>query len=171
MVPCLSLWPLIYFQELNCEGTHMNVTIKTAVLPDLTEVSKLFDAYRVFNKQDSDVKLAKDFLKQRIVNSESVIFYALDESGQYLGFTQLYPLFSSVSVQKTWLLNDLYVDDKARGLGVGTRLLNHAKNYAKNTGAKGLALETEITNVGAQKLYEYLKYKKDDEHYHYFLCV
>jgi len=49
------------------------------------------------------------------------------------------------------------VDDEARGLGVGTRLLNHAKDYAKETGAKGVTLETEITNVGAQKLYEQLK--------------
>ena len=149
----------------------MNVNIKTAKLEDLTEVSKLFDAYRVFYKQDSNVDIASNFLKQRMQNSESVIFYAIDESGQYLGFTQLYPIFSSVSVQKTWLLNDLYVDAKARGLGVGTKLLNQAKDYAKQTGAKGVALETEITNINAQKLYEHLDYEKDDEHYHYFLSV
>ncbi len=149
----------------------MNVTIKTAEAKDLTDISKLFDAYRVFYKQVSDIGLAKDFLKKRIDNSESVIFYAIDESGQYLGFTQLYPIFSSVSAQRTWLLNDLFVDNKARGLGVGTLLLNQAKDYAKETGAKGVALETEITNVGAQKLYEHLNYEKDDEHFHYFLSV
>jgi ribosomal protein S18 acetylase RimI-like enzyme len=149
----------------------MKVKIKTASLNDLTEVSRLFDAYRVFYKQDSNVDLASEFLRQRMDNSESVIFCATDESGQYLGFTQLYPIFSSVSVQKTWLLNDLYVDAKARGLGVGTKLLNQAKDYAKQTGAKGVALETEITNVGAQKLYEHLNYEKDKEHFHYFLSV
>lgn len=149
----------------------MNVTIKTAELSDLTEVSQLFDAYRVFYKQNSDVKLVKCFLKKRIENSESVIFYAIDESGHYLEFTQLYPLFSSVSIQRAWLLNDLYVDNKDRGLGVGTKLLNKARDYAIETGAKGVALETEIINVGAQKLYEHLKYKKDKEHFHYFLSV
>jgi ribosomal protein S18 acetylase RimI-like enzyme len=149
----------------------MNVIIKTAELTDLTEVSKLFDAYRVFYKQQSDIKLAQEFLKQRMENSESVIFYAIDESGKYLGFTQLYPIFSSVSAQRTWLLNDLYVDAKARGLGVGTKLLNRAKDYAKETGAKGVALETEISNTGAQKLYEHLNYEKDVEHFHYFLSV
>jgi ribosomal protein S18 acetylase RimI-like enzyme len=149
----------------------MNVNIKTAKLADLTEVAKLFDAYRVFYKQDSDMGKASDFIKERMENSESVIFCAVDESGQYLGFTQLYPIFSSVSVQRTWLLNDLYVDAKARGLGVGTKLLNQAKDYTKQTGAKGVALETEMTNVNAQKLYEHLDYEKDDEHFHYFLRV
>jgi len=149
----------------------MNVIIKTAKTHDLNDISKLFDAYRVFYKQESDINLAKNFLKKRIENSESVIFFAIDESGQYLGFTQLYPIFSSVSAQRTWLLNDLYVDNKARGLGVGTKLLNQAKEYAKQTGAKGVALETEITNTGAQKLYEQLNYEKDKEHFHYFLSV
>ena len=149
----------------------MHVKIITADITDLSEIALLFDAYRVFYKQDSNVKIAMEFLKQRLENSESVIFCAIDESGQYLGFTQLYPIFSSVSVQRTWLLNDLYVDTKARGLGVGTKLLNQAKDYAKQTGAKGVALETEMTNVNAQKLYEHLNYEKDDKHFHYFLRV
>jgi ribosomal protein S18 acetylase RimI-like enzyme len=149
----------------------MNVNVKQAKLSDLNEIAPLFDAYRVFYRQDSNLAIARDFLQQRLQNSESIIFYAIDEAGNYLGFTQLYPIFSSVSVQRTWLLNDLYVDAKARGLGVGTKLLNQAKDYAKLTGAKGVALETEITNVGAQKLYEHLNYEKDKEHFHYFLSV
>ena len=43
----------------------MNITIHKAQLSNLVEVSKLFDEYRVFYKQKSDLSLALDFLTQR----------------------------------------------------------------------------------------------------------
>jgi ribosomal protein S18 acetylase RimI-like enzyme len=149
----------------------MKVIVKRAELDDLVKISKLFDAYRVFYKQKSNAALALNFLTQRLSRSESVIFYAEDSDNNYLGFTQLYPIFSSVSAQRTWLLNDLYVDQEARGQGIATHLLNQAKVFAKETNAKGIALETEMSNTNAQRLYEYLGYEKDAEHFCYFLTV
>ena len=149
----------------------MKVIVKRAEVNDLTEIAKLFNGYRIFYKQDSDLGLALSFLTQRIVHSESIIFFAKDGDGNYLGFTQLYPIFSSVSAQRTWLLNDLFVDESARGKGIATLLLNQAKAFAKETKSKGIALETEITNKNAQSLYEHLGYEKDVEHFCYFLTL
>jgi len=95
-----------------------------------------------------------------------VIFIALDEEGKGLGFTQLYPSFSSVSMQRVYILNDLFVSQSARGKGIGEALLQRAKEFAIETSSKGLTLETAIDNP-AQHLYERLDWKKDTEVFHY----
>ncbi len=67
-------------------------------------VDELFDKYRVFYGQPSDRGLAKQFLQHRLMNNESVIFVALDNSQDKIipaGFTQLYPMYSSVRAKKT----------------------------------------------------------------------
>jgi hypothetical protein len=44
----------------------------------LEEVSQLFDQYRVFYKQSSDVEAAKVFLRERFQKNDSIIFVAYD---------------------------------------------------------------------------------------------
>lgn len=149
----------------------MKLVIERATIDDVTEIAKLFNAYRVFYKQHDDLALATEFLTERINNSQSVIFYAKDTDGKYIGFTQLYPSFCSVSAQRTWILYDLYVAEDVRGNGIGTNLLNRAREFAEETIAKEILLETARSNVKAQKLYESLGYEKDTEYFSYFLNI
>ncbi len=142
-----------------------------AELSHLDQLAKLFDGYRIFYKQATDVAACRSFLKERLENNESVIFAVEDEAGKLLGFTQLYPLFSSVRVRRVWLLNDLYVAADARRLGVGELLMNAARDFAKETGARGVALETGVNNTNAQALYEKLGYERVEGAYWYFLGV
>ncbi len=142
------------------------VDIIRANLNHLPLILPLFDAYRVFYKQPSNLEEAKEFLSKRLQHNESVIFLAMQGSTA-IGFTQLYPMFSSVSMAPVYLLNDLFVIDSLRGKGVGESLLNHAKDFCKSAGFKGLALETAIDNP-AQKLYEKLGWQKDVHCFHYF---
>lgn len=127
--------------------------VRRAALHDIEQLAILFDAYRQWYQQTSDVKKAKQFLTDRITNNESVIFMAYDE-GKAVGFTQLYPIFTSVGMQRTWLLNDLFVDASARGKGIATQLLNAAKEHGRTTGSKWLMLQTGEDNFDAQALYE-----------------
>jgi len=115
-------------------------------------LADLFDAYRQFYGQAPDLARAHDFLAERMDRGESVMFLALDGQAA-LGFTQLYPVFSSVSTAPMWLLNDLYVTQEARGHGVGAALMNQAQAHAKQTGACQLLLETAADNP-ARSLYE-----------------
>ncbi len=142
------------------------MTIRKATISDLEHIVPLFDAYRMFYEQKSDVESARRFLTERFANDESVIFIAL-ENGEPVGFTQLYKTFSSVSLQPSYILNDLYVAPQYRKNGVGEALLNQAKNHCQEMGYKGLALETAVDNP-AQKLYERLDWKKDTGYIHYF---
>lgn len=142
------------------------ITIVKAELQYLDDLAALFNAYRVFYEQDSDLAAAKQFLSERMAKNESTIFIALSEN-HTCGFTQIYPLFSSVSLKPLHLLNDLYVHEDYRGHGIASMLLNEAKRFALDNGSKGLSLETHNTNP-AQALYERLDWVKDEEYLHYF---
>jgi ribosomal protein S18 acetylase RimI-like enzyme len=140
---------------------------------ELAALVPLFDAYRRFYGQPGDLRAAETFLAARIAGAQSVIFLAVEpaEARSAVGFVQLYPVFSSVALRRSWLLNDLYVDPAARRRGVGRALLMAARERAEDTGADGLGLETGIGNKPAQALYESLGYRRDTAFYRYFLSV
>jgi GNAT superfamily N-acetyltransferase len=143
-----------------------NMKIIKASLANIEQLIPLFDAYRVFYKQPSDPLAARNFLVDRFKQKDSTIFLALDTETNGLGFTQLYPSFSSVRMQRTYILNDLFVTKTARGQGVGEALMLRAKEFAKQEGSRGLTLETDRDNP-AQKLYERLGWVKDTKVFHY----
>lgn len=144
-----------------------NTIIIRANQTHLEELAVLFDGYRVFYEQKSDLEAAKSFLAGRIDKEESVIL-AAQSDGKLVGFTQLYPLFSSVSMQHSWLLNDLFVDKSQRGKGVSKMLMNAAKEHTIQTKAKGLTLETGKGNIVGNKLYPAVGFTLDEEHNYYY---
>jgi ribosomal protein S18 acetylase RimI-like enzyme len=123
-------------------------------------VFDLFDKYRVFYKQQSDIETAKSFIQERLDNNESVIFVAFDTDARPIGFTQLYPKFSSARVEKNWILNDLYVDNGYRKKGVGEALIRTAMTFARQNNARFVELSTAVDNYTAQSLYEQIGFKK-----------
>jgi len=145
-------------------------SVTQASMEDLAELVPLFDQYRMFYGQSSDLAGAERFLWSRFEHLESVIFIARDnETRTAAGFTQLYPSFSSISMQRAWILNDLFVNPAFRGGGAAVQLLEAAKRFGVRTKAKGIELSTAPDNRTAQKLYEAHGYERDDAYYHYFL--
>ena len=144
--------------------------VARARLSDLEGLVELFNSYRMFYHQMSDKLGARQYLEDRLSQDESVIFVAISQ-GEYVGFTQLYPSFSSVYMERIWKLNDLYVSSHARNRGAGQMLLDAAKVHAEQTNAKSLILETDCDNLQAQALYEKNGYKKDESVYHYTLTL
>lgn len=142
--------------------------VRRAGLEDLAALVPLYDGYRQFYQQPADPALAERFLGERLTLGDSVIFLAEDESGA-LGFTQLYPIFSSISAAKAWVLNDLFVSPRARRSGAGRALLERARQHGLETGARWLSLSTGRGNREAQALYEKLGWVRDTEYYHYEL--
>lgn len=130
----------------------MKTSIRRATLDDLDALTPLFDAYRGFYEQRSEPELARDFLQARLQRGESVIFLGHVDSAP-AGFTQLYPMFSSVRATRVWILNDLFVAPEARRHGVAQGLLQAAADFAREGGAARLELETTPDNLTAQALY------------------
>jgi len=131
------------------------MNIRRATIDDVDAIAPLFDLYRRFYEQPSDPALAHRFISERLQQRESVIFLA-EAAGNAVGFTQLFPSFSSVGATRVWVLNDLYVDAAARRQGVAQALLQAASEFARSDGARRLELETDHSNDSAQTLYRRL---------------
>lgn len=133
-------------------------------------VAGLFNQYRIFYNQFSDIGMAKAFLDERLQNNESIIFAAIDRNTQKtVGFTQLYAKYSSVKLSKNWILNDLYVDTAYRKQGICEKLIKKAMDFAKTNGSTFVQLKTAIDNHIAQHLYESIGFVKQGNDEEFFL--
>ncbi len=148
-------------------------TISRAAPSDLDDLLPLFAGYldfygQTFDDDAADPAEARQFLHDRLAREQSVLFLARRD-GTAVGFTQLYPSFSSVSMQRVWILNDLFVATPARKIGVATALLETARQFAVETGALRLELVTGLENHSAQALYEKLGWQLDERYLSYVL--
>lgn len=149
------------------------MVIKRITADEWALVVNLFNEYRVFYKKESDLALAERFIRERLDNNESVIYVAMDVE-KPVGFTQLYPKYSSGRAVKNWILNDLYVDESYRKQGIGGKLINEAAQFAKLNGAEFIQLETGVDNYTAQSLYHdigFIRQPPDEEFYLYKLSL
>lgn len=148
-----------------------SVSVRRYRSGDLGEVARLFNDYRIFYEQESDIGLALRFISEREKNAESVIFVADAGDGTLAGLCQLYPTFCSVAAAPIYILYDLFVAPEARRSGVAKRLLQAAIAQARDDGKTRLDLTTAKCNLGAQALYESLGWKRDEIFYIYNLSI
>ncbi len=139
-----------------------NIKVRQASLADIDGLAALFDEYRQFYGRASDVPAARAFLLARCDHGESTIFVAGDHTAP-VGFVQLYPSFSSVSMARTFVLNDLYVRPNVRRQGVAKKLLAAAEDFGRVLGAVRITLSTAITNETAQALYLETGWTRDEQ--------
>lgn len=143
--------------------------LRQARVSDAATIAPLFDQYRQFYGRASDLAGARRFLEERLEKHESVVLVAAEDSGAFVGFAQLYPTFSSLSMRPLWVLNDLFVAPAGRGRGAGKRLVEACQDFAREAGARGLTLKTAVTNAAAQRLYESLGWARETDFYSYDL--
>jgi GNAT superfamily N-acetyltransferase len=148
----------------------MLMKIAQATIEQLNDVAFLFNQYRVFYRQPADLDSARKFIQERLQQKDAVILLAM-ENDHPVGYTQLFPSWSSVSMQRVWILNDLFVLAEKRNQGIAKALMNKATDHAKSTNAVRLILATEATNTTGQHLYESMGYRQFDDFYHYVLKI
>jgi ribosomal protein S18 acetylase RimI-like enzyme len=148
----------------------MSLVVRQACAHDLEPLTELFDGYRQFYDQPSDLGRARRFLKARLSGADSVLLLA-EDGAQALGFAQMFPSFSSLHTARLWILNDLFVAAGCRQRGAGRALLGACVEYARHSGAVALQLETQSTNTVAQALYTEQGWELDNAFcsYHYRL--
>jgi RimJ/RimL family protein N-acetyltransferase len=145
--------------------------VRVATAADASRIAPLFDAYRQFYGLPSDPPLAQRYLAERLALGESVVLVAEAANGRALGFVQMYPTYSSLRAARVFVLYDLYVDASARRSGVARRLMEAAVHEARTAGAVALTLQTAKTNLPAQRLYESLGWRRDEEFREYGLTL
>ena len=136
--------------------------VRQATVLDVDLLAPLFDGYRQFYRQKSEPDRIRRFLLDRFEHNQSVIFLA-EKDGAPIGFTQLYPSFSSGALARIYILNDIFVDPAVRRAGAGAALLEAAADHGRRVGAIRLVLSTELTNSTAQALYEKMGWKRNTE--------
>jgi ribosomal protein S18 acetylase RimI-like enzyme len=145
--------------------------LRPASTADLDALSLLLDGYRQFYAQPGDTHAARAFLVQRLGLSDSHLLVYEDDANQLMGFVQLYPVLSTVSLAPRWILNDLFVAPDARGQGIGRALMQAAAELARDHGVPRLSLSTQTGNGAAQRLYESLGWQRNDAFYGYILDI
>ena len=175
-----EMWALYFGPRISAIGVQFgmgtgleqesaDLIVRQATITDIDHLTPLFDGYRRFYRQPSEPDRIRKFLLDRFEHNQSIIFIASNKDGAAIGFTQLYPSFSSAALERIYILNDLFVDPAARRSGVGIALLNAAADYGRRVGALRLTLSTELTNTTAQALYEKLGWKRNNEFFTYQL--
>ena len=147
-----------------------NLIIKEAAVEDSEKVGEAFDLYRQFYKKAPDKIISIEYIKQRLTNKESTIFF-VEENNVCIGFVQLYVSFDSLELGKKVVLYDLFVRSERRKKGIGAMLMNASKDFAENNDITGIELSTAIRNETAQSVYESLGYERDNEFYSYYLSI
>jgi GNAT superfamily N-acetyltransferase len=150
--------------------------IKQATLDDLEDLLPLFDAYRVFYKKESNLPATRKFLTERILQNESIVYliYTVREDSfgegvsEAVGFTQIYPVYSSVRLSRMWLLNDLFVQPAHRGKGLSKALIEKTQDLARKTGAVGVTLQTAKDNLVGNQLYPATGFEIDDNNFYFW---
>ena len=128
--------------------------IKEATIADLKAVVEIVMKYRDFyGVEEQSREDVEAFIKCRFENQQSKVFIATSENSEVIGFVQLYPSYSTVSLRPQWILNDFYVEKNYRKQGYGTKLMESVKSYFKDC-AKGFILVTDKDNVTAKSFYD-----------------
>jgi len=149
----------------------MSSRVRASRPADLEQLAQLFDAYRSFYEQPSDLAASRSFIEERFECGDSVILVGEVEEIELVGFTQLYPSLSSVSMARIFVLNDLFVIPSVRRHGVARALMQAAHEHARAAGAVRVSLSTATNNHHAQALYESVGYQRDEVFHHYDLSL
>lgn len=147
------------------------IITRSAILNDLEPLSVLLDGYRQFYNQVSDIKAARNFLRQRFGQADSRILVSETSAGLLTGFVQLYPGVSTVGLNARWTLNDLFVLPDCREKGTGRALMEAAIQLASDHGVARLILMTQVENERAQTLYKSLGWQRNTAFYGYLLDI
>ncbi len=143
-----------------------------ATLSELSLLLPLFDRYRQFYEQPSELTVCEEYLRARIGREEAVIFIVVEmqqEELVALGFSMMYISFSTIGMKKFWSLHDLYVEEEYRKQGIAKMLINKCKEQAAEDNPIGVVIESRISNQSAQHLFDSVGFVREGEHYFYFL--
>jgi ribosomal protein S18 acetylase RimI-like enzyme len=134
---------------------------------ELDALVPVFDEYMVFYEQPSAPERYRAYLQERLEREEAIVFGFFADTGRLAGFVLNYLSFSSLSLGRIVVLNDLFVRPESRGRGIAEALIRRVWDMAGECGAVRVDLGTAKTNVVAQRLYERVGFIRDNEFFAY----
>ncbi len=104
-------------------------------------------------------KYTADELEAILADEKTPVFVCVDENGRVLGhgFCVLQHAGGQLMEEHdTLYIDDICVDEAARGLGAGRALYAHIRDYARQRGCYNVTLNVWCCNPGAMAFYERL---------------
>jgi GNAT superfamily N-acetyltransferase len=157
-----ELWFRIILQSIILQNEAWRLSdeilIRAVREDDFGEWKPLWDGYNAFYGRKEKTALPDAITKitwSRFFNaSEPVHALVAEQSGQLLGLAHFLFHRTTISIEPTCYMQDLFTIEAARGKGVGRALIEEVYRYAKRAGSSRMYWQTHETNTTAMKLYD-----------------
>ncbi|ORX57926.1 hypothetical protein BCR36DRAFT_580483 [Piromyces finnis] len=159
----------VFPQDLEIKKDNITSIIRRATLDDIPAINNLLaQVLHVHHIARPDLfkatgnKFSDEELTTLIKNDAKPIFVYVNENQNVIGhlFCEIKDIkASNLEPIKNFFIEDLCVDEKARGQKIGKQLYEFAIKYAKKLGCHNLTLDAWYDNANAYHFYEHLGMK------------
>jgi GNAT superfamily N-acetyltransferase len=141
----------------------MQYTIRKAIKEDVPQIKKLIDALALYEKAPQEVTVTEAQLLEDGFGEKPIYQCRVAEAnGQLLGFSLFYIAYSTWK-GKLIYLDDFFVKEEYRNLGIGKKLMDEVVMFAKEVNVNQVRWAVLEWNDLAIKFYEKLNVEFDAE--------
>jgi GNAT superfamily N-acetyltransferase len=144
--------------------------VTEADLPELLPLMRGYCDFYEVDPADEDL-LAMSRALIADPEREGVQLIARDEDGRATGFATIFWTWSTLSASRIGVMNDLFVDERSRGIGAAEALIEACAERCRERGATSLDWTTAHDNHRAQRLYDRVGARRDERWLDYSLGV
>lgn len=132
------------------------MTVRIAEKRDFEAIKRLVKAHAIFEKANtlSDNNLNR--LKNYIFNTDVVECLVVELNNEIVGYATFIKQFSTWNANYYIYLDCLYLNEKTRGKGIGTQIMDKIKTYSKSINCSEIQWQTPSFNKKAIGFYNKL---------------
>ena len=128
-------------------------TVGEADLPELLPLLRAYlDFYEVTPADEDVLALCRALIADP--DAEGLQLLARDDDGTAVGFATVFWSWSTTRAQRIGVMNDLYVEPRARGSRLADALIAACLERCRARGARRLVWQTALDNARAQAVYD-----------------
>ena len=135
-----------------------DVSVRAVSRQDYDQWLPLWEGYNAFYGRSGETALSPDVIRTtwaRFFDAyEPVHGLVAEHDGQLLGLAHYLFHRSTIAIEPTCYMQDLFTSEAARGKGVGRALINEVYEQARLAGASRVYWHTHETNQAAMQLYD-----------------
>ncbi|MBQ1901382.1 MAG: GNAT family N-acetyltransferase [Lachnospiraceae bacterium] len=139
----------------------------------LQEVLEIHAAIRPDIFISGTTKYTEEELELLLEDENRPIYVAVDDQDEVLGYAfcviKSQPFSNNMIQFKSLFIDDLCVDSRCRGMGIGEKLFHYLEGEAKKLGCYEITLNVWSGNDGAERFYEKLGMKTKERQMEFIL--
>ena len=140
---------------------------KNATMDDFDVAFDYIEKLWTYNTYDKDV--IRKVYSDVIGDANSFAFFLMDDDGGYHGFCHGTYFNTFWLSGMTCYVSSIITNEDERGQGNGIKLMDHARDLAKERGRKGLVLDSGMPRTQAHRFYEKYGFEKSCYGFDYYL--